>query len=216
VRPRAGRGERRALTALARYAAGHHHAMLAAAWLEGSGTLPYVIFVLALVHLAGTRAGFAGRVTTLAAAPVLAVSLVYDVMLTAIAQSAALGGQQTATALVAYGHFAAVGHVFVLAPPLFLPLGLILLRSPVLPRVFAPARRGVRCRRPDLGPDRVVHRHRQQQRRRWRSDQHASRHAGPVDHHRLGDPAAAQAAGRGRPCPLVTPAKHPNPVSPQS
>ena len=122
---------------LTRYAAGHHHAMLAAAWLEGTGTLLYVIFALALVHLAGPRAGLAGRVAALAAAAVLAVSLVYDLTLITIAQSAALGGQQDTTSLVAYGLFAAAEHVFLLAPPLLLPLGLILLRIPILPRPFA-------------------------------------------------------------------------------
>ena len=125
------------LTALSHYAVAHQHLMTAAAWLEGTGTALYVIFVLALVHLAGARAGLAGRITTLAAAVVLAVSLVYDVMLIAFAQSAALGGHQTTTAVVAYGLFAATEHVFLLAPPLFLPLGLILLRTPVLPRPFA-------------------------------------------------------------------------------
>jgi len=112
------------LTALTRYAAAYHHTLLAAAWLEGTGTLLYVIF------------GLAGRITALAAAVVLAVSMVYDITLIAMAQSAALGGHQTTTALVAYGLFAATEHVFVLAPPLLLPLGLILLRVPVLPRPF--------------------------------------------------------------------------------
>jgi hypothetical protein len=125
------------LTALTHYAASHHDAMLLAGWLEGTGTLLYVIFVLALVHLAGASARLAGRIATVACAAVLGVSLVYDVMLIAIAQSAALGGRQTTTALVAYGLFAAVEHVFLLAPPLLLPLGLILLRTQLLPRVFA-------------------------------------------------------------------------------
>ncbi|MGO8956711.1 MAG: hypothetical protein ACLQFR_04975 [Streptosporangiaceae bacterium] len=125
------------LPTLTRYAASHHHLMLAAAWLEGTGTLLYVVFVLALVHLAGAKAGLAGRITGLAAAVALAVSLAYDVMLIAIAQSAVIGGQQIATALVAYGLFASVEHVFLLAPPILLPLGLILLRAPVLPRPFA-------------------------------------------------------------------------------
>ena len=48
------------LAKLTSYAASHHHAMLAAAWLEGTGTLLYVIFVLALVHLAGPRAAWPG------------------------------------------------------------------------------------------------------------------------------------------------------------
>src|SRR5262245_2826319 len=51
------------LTVLTHYAAGHRHAMMAAAWLEGTGTALYVIFVLALAHLAGARAGLAGRIT---------------------------------------------------------------------------------------------------------------------------------------------------------
>src|SRR5215831_10117914 len=125
------------LTVLTDYAAGHSHALLATAWLEGTGTALYVIFVLALVHLAGARAGLAGRITSLASAVVLAVSLVYDITLIAIAQSAALGGRQTTTALVAYGLYAATEHVFLLVPPLFLPLGLILLRTAILPRLFA-------------------------------------------------------------------------------
>jgi hypothetical protein len=125
------------LAALMRYATAHQHAMMTAAWLEGSGTLLYVIFVLALVHLAGDLAGLAGRVTTMASAVVVTVSLIYDVTLIAIAQSASLGGPQTTTALVAYGLFAAVEHIFLLAPPLLLPLGLILLRTPILPRPLA-------------------------------------------------------------------------------
>ena len=39
---------------LIRYAASHQHAILAAVWLEGTGTLLQVIFVLAPAHLAGT------------------------------------------------------------------------------------------------------------------------------------------------------------------
>src|SRR5215510_81588 len=117
------------LTALTHYAANHHHVLLLAAWLEGSGTALYVIFALAMVHLAGASSGLAGRVAALAGAAVLAVSLVYDATLSAIAQSAALGGQQTTTALVSYGLFAGVEHVFLLVPPLLLPLGLILLRT---------------------------------------------------------------------------------------
>ena len=125
------------LAALTRYGAAHQHLLMGTAWLEGTGTALYVIFVLALVHLAGARAGLAGRITTLASAVVLAVSLVYDITLIAFAQSAALGGRQTTTVLVAYGLFGATEHVFLLVPPLFLPLGLILLRTAILPRPFA-------------------------------------------------------------------------------
>jgi hypothetical protein len=125
------------LTTLTHYAVSHRHIMLFAAWLEASGTALYAIFALALVHLAGSSAGLAGKITALASASVLAVSLMYDATLIAIAQSAALGGSQTTTARVAYGMFAAIEHLFLLAPPLLLPLGLIMLRTRVLPRGLA-------------------------------------------------------------------------------
>jgi hypothetical protein len=70
----------------------------------------------------GLAADVAGRITILACTAVLGISLVYDVTLIAIAQSATLGGPQTTTAVVAYGLFAAVEHVFLIAPPLLLPL----------------------------------------------------------------------------------------------
>ena len=49
------------LAVLTRYAASHHHVMLAAAWLEGTGTLLYMIFALALVHLAGPGPAWPGE-----------------------------------------------------------------------------------------------------------------------------------------------------------
>lgn len=125
------------LAVLMRYATAHHHALMASAWLEGGGTLLYMVFALALVHLAGDRAGLAGRVATMASAVVLTVSLVYDVTLIAIAQSASVGGPQAATGTVAYGLFAAAEHAFLLAPPVLLPVGLILLRTAILPRPLA-------------------------------------------------------------------------------
>jgi hypothetical protein len=139
------------LATLIGYAASHKHIMMTAAWLEGTGTLLYVIFVLALVHQAGDRAGLAGRIATMASAVVLTVSLLYDVTLIAIAQSAALGGQQATTALVSYGLFAAVEHIFLLAPPLLLPLGLILLRTTILPRALAAAAVALGIAGPVLG-----------------------------------------------------------------
>jgi hypothetical protein len=59
--------------------------------------------------------GLAGQAVSLASAAVLTVSLAYDLLLIAFAQSAGIGGRQTATALVAYGLFAAAEHVFLIA-----------------------------------------------------------------------------------------------------
>ena len=75
--------------------------MLAVAWLEGTGTLLQVIFVLSLACVAGARAGLVARLTSVACVAVLGITLVYDVMLIAIAQSAALSDPQTTTAVVA-------------------------------------------------------------------------------------------------------------------
>ena len=61
------------LAALTHYAAAHQHLLMAAAWLEGTGTALYVIFVLALVHLAGARAGLADDVQGAHVGPVEAV-----------------------------------------------------------------------------------------------------------------------------------------------
>jgi hypothetical protein len=115
----------------------HHDVLLWAAWLEGIGTLLYVVFLLSLVHLADANHRVSGTLTLLAAAVVLGISLVYDVTLIAMAQSSAFGGPQLTTGTVAYGLFAAVEHAFLIAPAILLPLGFALRGSAVFPRAFS-------------------------------------------------------------------------------
>jgi hypothetical protein len=119
------------------WAKAHHDVLLWAAWLEGIGTLLYVVFLLSLVHVADANHRISGTLTLLAAAVVLGISLVYDVTLIAMAQSSAFGGPQLTTGTVAYGLFAAVEHAFLIAPAIFLPLGFALRGSAVLPRAFS-------------------------------------------------------------------------------
>jgi hypothetical protein len=119
------------------YARAHHDVLLWAAWLEGSGTLLYVTFLLSLVHLTGANRRLSGTLTLLAAAVVLGISLVYDVCLIAIAQGPALGGPQLATASIAYGVWAGCEHAFLIAPAILLPLGFALRGSAVLLRGFS-------------------------------------------------------------------------------
>jgi hypothetical protein len=119
------------------YTSAHHDILLWAAWLEGSGTLLYLVFVLSLVHLADANRRIAGTLTLLAAAAVLGISLVYDVCLIAMAQGPALGGPQLTTGPVAYGLWAGCEHAFLIAPAIFLPLGFALRGSTVLPRAFS-------------------------------------------------------------------------------
>jgi hypothetical protein len=104
----------------------HHAAILATAWLQGFGPFPYVLFALGVVYLAGAMTRVAGWVTLLASAVILTLSLI-DAAFTISAAEA-----------VTHGHAVtdAVGRVFLIAPPLLLPLGAVLLGSRLLRRAF--------------------------------------------------------------------------------
>jgi hypothetical protein len=119
------------------YARAHRDLLLWSAWLEGTGTFLYVLFLVALAQLAGAMRRLSGVLTALAAAVVLAVSLVYDICLIVFAQSASASGSQLTTGATAYGLYAAVEHAFLIAPAIFLPLGFAIRGSTVLPRAFA-------------------------------------------------------------------------------
>src|SRR5690349_2936448 len=118
----------------------HHHAAIpATAWLQGSGPFPYLLFALGVVHLAGATTRLAGWVTLLAPAVIVTLSLI-DAALTISAAEAVAHGHAV-TASVSFdltdgpGNDAA-GRVFLIAPPLLLPLGAVLLGSRLLPRAF--------------------------------------------------------------------------------
>ena len=115
------------------YANGHHALLLLTAWLEAVGSALYVGFLVVLANreVAGGRRT-AGLLTILCGAAVLAVGLFYAICLIAMAESSKLGGTQLRTALIAYGFWAACEHAFLLAPPVFLPLGFALRGSSTL------------------------------------------------------------------------------------
>ena len=107
--------------------------LLIGGWTQGIGSALVVIFALGLVELGG-GAGLAGRVSGLAGAVILAVSLVEVTFYLAAAQSILTG--DTALGLIANGLTNAVHHVFLIAPALLLPLGAVILTTRVLPRAF--------------------------------------------------------------------------------
>jgi hypothetical protein len=141
------------------YARAHHDLLLWAAWLEGTGTLLYVIFLVVLATAAGKLARPSSVLTAIAAAVVLMVSLVYDICLIAIAQSAATGGSQILTGVVAYGLWTAAEHAFLIAPAVFLPLGFAIRGSTVLPGPFAPSAIALGCASEILGVVGLFHAH---------------------------------------------------------
>jgi hypothetical protein len=117
----------------------HHAAILATAWLQGFGPFPYVLFALGVVYLAGAMTRLAGWVTLLASAVILTLSLI-DAAFTISAAEAVIHGHAV-TASVSFDLIDgpgndAVGRVFLIAPPLLLPLGAVLLGSRLLPRAF--------------------------------------------------------------------------------
>lgn len=122
-----------------RFVLHHRAAILLTAWLQGFGPLPYVLFALGVVCLADGITRFAGWFTMLASAVILTLSLI-DAAFTIAAVQAVTHGQ-AATAAVSFDLIAgpgndAVGRVFLIAPPLLLPLGGVLLGSRLLPRPF--------------------------------------------------------------------------------
>jgi hypothetical protein len=133
------------------YARHHHDLLLAAACLEAIGAALYLLFLVALARVAGGAERLSTQLTAVAGAVVLLISIVYDVFLIAIAQSAAVAGPQVTTGVVAYGLFAACEHVFLLAPSVFLPLAVAIWGAQVLPRGFALSALGLGCASEILG-----------------------------------------------------------------
>ncbi len=116
------------------YANRNRNKILIAAWLQGIGSLLVVLFILALVHQAGATQRFAGWVTLLSGAALLMISLVEISFYILSVQAAATGDAVMGT--IAEATILAIHHIFLIAPALLLPLGIVLLGSNVLPHLF--------------------------------------------------------------------------------
>jgi hypothetical protein len=119
------------------YANAHHDLLLWVAWLEAVGSALFVTFLVALATTDADGRSVARPLTVLFGAGVLAVGLLYAICLIAIAESSRMGGTQLRTGAVAYGLWAACEHAFLLAPPIFLPLGFALRGSSALGSRFS-------------------------------------------------------------------------------
>ena len=102
-------------------------------WLQAVGPVLIVLFAFSLVHLAGATQRLAGWMTFFGATILMTVSLVEITFY--------IGALHTDPAVMPYISLvliSAVQHLYfiVAAPSLFFPLGIVLLRSAVLPRVF--------------------------------------------------------------------------------
>ena len=103
------------------------------AWMQAVGPVLIVFFAFALVHLADATQQVAGWMTFFGATILMTVSLIEIT-----SYISALHADPTTMPYISLVLISAVQHLYfiVAAPSLFLPLGVVLLRSAVLPRLF--------------------------------------------------------------------------------
>jgi hypothetical protein len=124
---------------LAAFARGHRDAILLSAWLQVTGAILYVVFILAIVHLARAGERFAGRIVALAAAILVGLTLLDSAMIIASVQAAAQGHAETLRVsfdLIGGPTNDAIGRSFLIAPAILLPLGFVILQTRLLPRSY--------------------------------------------------------------------------------
>ena len=118
----------------------HQSAILLDAWLMGIGSFLSVIFYVGLVYISGAIIRFSGLLTIIASAAVLAVALVDVTFMVAAANAAILGHADTTR--VAFDFVAGPGEafdytfIFGPAPMLITSIGIVLLRSDIVPHFF--------------------------------------------------------------------------------
>ena len=111
----------------------HYAGVLWGAWLQAVGPVLIVLFAFALVHLAGAAQRLAGWMTLFGATILMTVSL-FEITY----YVSALFPDPEVMTSISLRVISAVQHLYfiVAAPALFLPLGIILVRSPILPKIF--------------------------------------------------------------------------------
>jgi hypothetical protein len=107
----------------------YYASVLWGAWLQAVGPVLIVLFAFALVHLAGATQRLAGWMTLFGATILMTVSLI-DI--------SALHMDPPMMPFINLKLISAAQHLYfiVAAPALFLPLGIVLISSPILPRLF--------------------------------------------------------------------------------
>jgi hypothetical protein len=111
----------------------HFDAIVWGAWLQAVGPVLIVVFAFTIVVLAGATARLAGWMTLFGAATLMTVSL-----LEITGYIGALHTSPATMAEISYALIHSVQHLYfiVAAPTLWLPLGLVILGSGVLPRIL--------------------------------------------------------------------------------
>jgi len=119
------------------FGAQFHNRILLDAWLQAIGSFLAVVFFLSVIYMARGAQKLSGWVAILGATLVLAMSLL-DVALVLGAVQGAINGHLTTT-LACFDLTFVFIHIFPLVPAsaTFLGLGILLLGTHLLPRIFA-------------------------------------------------------------------------------
>src|SRR5215467_9519461 len=111
----------------------HYSGVLWGAWLQAVGPVFIMLFAFSIVHLAGATQRLAGWMTLFGATILMTVSLIEITY-----YISALFPDPDVMTSISLRVISAVQHLYfiVAAPAVFLPLGIILVGSPILPRIF--------------------------------------------------------------------------------
>jgi hypothetical protein len=122
---------------IARFAVANHDRIMLAAWLQSMGSLLGVVFFLALIHATGGVARLASWVAMVGLAVLLTLSVIESLFFIDVAE--ATSNNHPLTALSSYDMQTIFVHGFltVAAPMVYVAVGVLLLKSTVLPRGFA-------------------------------------------------------------------------------
>ena len=118
---------------LANFAQHNYAKVMWGAWMQAVGPVLIVLFAFVLVHLAGATQQLAGWMTFFGATILMTVSLIeITFYIGALYRDPAIMPSASLNLISAVQHL----YFIVAAPALFLPLGVVLIRSRILPRLF--------------------------------------------------------------------------------
>ena len=129
----AGPPENTSSAELVKFGRENYAHILWGAWMQAVGPVLIILFALCLVHLAGAAERLAGWMTLFGATVLMTVSLIEITF-----YMSALHADPEVLPFISLRLISAVQHLYfmIAAPALFFPLGIVLLGSAVLPRLF--------------------------------------------------------------------------------
>ncbi len=116
----------------------YYTSILWGAWLQAVGPLLIVLFAFAIVSLAGATTRLAGWMTMFGGTILMTVSLVEITFYMSALNTTPLNNNPAAMGLISLALIHSVQHLYFIvgAPALFIPLGVVILGSRLLPRVL--------------------------------------------------------------------------------